>query len=105
MVGALTAVLAKSKRLFVALVQNDNGFSRSVCAGARDFIAKTQNLFLSLGGANVEVVRGAISDADKAWAIELMDMKPDVVAVCGHSRGHRNQLDHLWSPHALRRNG
>jgi len=106
MVGALTALLAKSEKpLRVALIQNDNGFSRSVCAGARDFIAKTQNL-LAINDANVEVVRGAISDADKAQVTELMGMEPDVVAVCGHSGGDIEDVimtiaEHTHRAHAV----
>jgi len=81
----LQAILAKSsKPLTVGLVQNDNAFSDSVASGAATYINSTEGLTL---GAHVTVTRGAVTSDELAAVGSLIAMKPQIIAIAGHSGG------------------
>lgn len=81
----LQAVLSKaSKPLTVGLIKNDDAFSASVAAGAVSYISSMDGLTL---GKEITVTKGALSENDLQEVSSIIAMKPDVIAVAGHSGG------------------
>jgi hypothetical protein len=81
----LQSVLSKSsKPLKVGLIKNNNAFSDSVAAGAVSYINSTDGLTLV---NEITVNKGTLSELDMQRVSRILAMKPDVIAVAGHSGG------------------
>jgi len=86
--SGLVAVGAKMtpwpKTIDVALIVNDNGFSRSVAVGVKAHLAPSDGMVLQ-SNTTLSVSKKALTDADKANVKAAMDKKPDIVVIVGHN--------------------
>jgi len=68
----------------VALIINNNAFSRSVATGVKAHIAAQAGLVLQ-SNTTISVQKKALEVADKANVKAAMDKKPDIVVIAGHN--------------------
>jgi len=70
----------------VALIENNNGFSRGVCDGANMTVSAHDHLSHSMTAMlDVTSTGQTLSSADMAKIDGVIAAKPDIVVVCGHN--------------------
>jgi ABC-type branched-subunit amino acid transport system substrate-binding protein len=78
----------------VALIVNNNSFSRSVAAGTKATITAAAGLRL-LSETQISVAKTALTPADKALISTAVNSNPDVVVIVGHNKDVEPAIVHI----------